>query len=286
MGSLNLNHLEAFCVLSENLNFSETAKILHTSQPAISLKIKMLEENLGFELFIRDKKNIVLSKEGMELKDKIYQSYKNLVSISPETMKESTLKIGSIYEAGERILVPALTKLVKDKIIPSFHLSLKSSDELLSKLLSGDLDYILVHQIPANKSIQYVGVRDDRGILIGPVKSQLKDLETAEHLPFVSYRENDQYTDNFLKSNFSKNLQNKVTRKISLNSHRSMIKIVNELSMFAVIPKTSLNKSAETKVKVLAEDKKSYKLYLCVRSNYLSNNDNNTVMKSMIKNLT
>lgn len=286
MSSLNLNHLEAFCVLSENLNFSETAKILQTSQPAISLKIKMLEENLGFELFIRDKKNIMLSKEGMELKDKIYQSYKNLVSISPETMKESAVRIGSIYEAGERILVPALTKLVKDKVIANFHLSLKSSDELLNKLLSGELDYILIHQIPANKSIHCVAVKDDRGILIGPMKSHLKDFEMAEQIPFVSYRENDQYTDSFLKSNLSKNLQNKVSRKISLNSHRSMIKIVSELSMFAVIPKTSLNKSAEAKVKILAEDKRSYKLYLCVRSNYLSNIDNNNVMKSMIKNLT
>ncbi|MBY0414730.1 MAG: LysR family transcriptional regulator [Bdellovibrionales bacterium] len=283
MKSINLNHLEAFCVLSDTLNFSETAKILQTSQPAISLKIKLLEENLGFELFIRDKKNIALSKKGMDLKDKIYQSYRNLVSISEDDVSDNILKIGSIYEAGEKILAPALSKLSSKKMISGFHLSLKSTHELIERLLSGDLDYILVHQIPQNKSLHSVPVFVDRAILIGPSRSQLKDLDSEEVINVVTYRPNDQFTDIFLKNHFSKSQLKKVSKKTSINSHRGMIKLVQDFSFFAVIPASSLSKHAAHKVKTLIEEKKNYELHICTRSNFLMNGDNEKILESLTK---
>lgn len=281
--NFNLNHLEAFCILSDTLSFSKTATLLQTSQPAISLKIKMLEESLGYELFIRDKKNIALSKKGSLLKDKIYQSYLNMASVAPEKSKDNPLKIGSIYEAGEKILIPALTSLMKKNVLTSFHLILKSTDELTEKLLQGQLDFILVHQIPENKSIHSTAVFEDIPALIGGMKSSLKDLDSEESLSFITYREQDIFTDIFLKNHLSKSQVKKVQKSISLNSHRSMISLVNQLSTFAVIPRSSLSKASLQKVKILLEGRKSYNLYLCTRENFLSNKDNEKKFRSLTK---
>ena len=62
-----------------------------------------------------------------------------------------------------------------------------------------------------------------------------------------------------------------------------MIKMVSELGCYAVIPQSSLGKKSALKVKVLMGDKKSYKLYLCTRSNFLSNKDNERVFESIVK---
>ncbi len=283
MKSMNLNHLEAFCVLSDTLSFSQAAKILHTSQPAISLKIKLLEESLGYELFIRDKKNIALSNKGQVLRDKIYQSYLNLVSVSATTTGEAPLKIGSVYEAGEKILIPALTKLNQKGQLSKFQLSLRSTDELIDRLLTGELDFILIHKVPENKSLHSVGVYEDKAILISSLKSQPKDLEHNQVLPLATYRPDDAFTTNFLKNNLTKLQLKKIEIKFSINSHRSMIKMVSELGCYAVIPQSSLGKKSALKVKVLMEDKKSYKLYLCTRSNFLSNKDNERVFESIVK---
>lgn len=42
-----------------NLNISEAAEILFTSQPGISKQIKLLEDELGVQLFVRHGKRIV-----------------------------------------------------------------------------------------------------------------------------------------------------------------------------------------------------------------------------------
>ena len=41
------------------LNLTETAKALHTSQPGVSKQIRLLEEELGIEIFVRNGKRIV-----------------------------------------------------------------------------------------------------------------------------------------------------------------------------------------------------------------------------------
>ena len=46
-------------VARSNLNVSQASKILFTSQPGISKQIKLLEEELGIELFERSGKHLV-----------------------------------------------------------------------------------------------------------------------------------------------------------------------------------------------------------------------------------
>lgn len=48
---MNLRHVEAFCAIIEFGTFSAAAKALSTTQPAISLRIRDLEHELGVKLF-------------------------------------------------------------------------------------------------------------------------------------------------------------------------------------------------------------------------------------------
>jgi len=48
---VDLLRIETFLHAAENLNFSETARILHLTQPTVSHHIKNLEKELGVELF-------------------------------------------------------------------------------------------------------------------------------------------------------------------------------------------------------------------------------------------
>ncbi|MCI4053505.1 LysR family transcriptional regulator, partial [Klebsiella pneumoniae] len=46
-------------VYQHNLNVSEAAEALFTSQPGISKQIKLLEEEIGIQIFIRSGKRVV-----------------------------------------------------------------------------------------------------------------------------------------------------------------------------------------------------------------------------------
>lgn len=56
---MKLQQLTYVCAIVDNgLNVTHAAKRLHTSQPGISRYVRMLESELGVEIFIRDKKRI------------------------------------------------------------------------------------------------------------------------------------------------------------------------------------------------------------------------------------
>jgi DNA-binding transcriptional LysR family regulator len=61
---VDLLRIETFLHAAENLNFSETARILHLSQPTVSHHIKNLEKDLDVELFERQGAALKLTEAG------------------------------------------------------------------------------------------------------------------------------------------------------------------------------------------------------------------------------
>ena len=57
---MKLQQLRYLCeVANQGLNLSKAAEILHTSQPGISKQIRLLENELGVEIFVRNGKRVV-----------------------------------------------------------------------------------------------------------------------------------------------------------------------------------------------------------------------------------
>lgn len=63
------SHLKTFIVVANTLHFTRAAEILHLTQPAVSHQIKSLENELGQELFVRGKNEIIITEAGKVLFD-------------------------------------------------------------------------------------------------------------------------------------------------------------------------------------------------------------------------
>lgn len=61
---MNLNQLEYFVCAAEQLNFTKAAQKCFISQTAMTQQIKSLENTLGVQLFVRDKRHIRLTTAG------------------------------------------------------------------------------------------------------------------------------------------------------------------------------------------------------------------------------
>lgn len=66
---MRIQTLYEFLVLSEKLNFTETAKGFFLSQSVLSDHITKLEKELSAKLFIRDKHSVRLTEEGRIFKE-------------------------------------------------------------------------------------------------------------------------------------------------------------------------------------------------------------------------
>lgn len=65
---MELRVLKYFLVTVREENITKAAEILHITQPTLSRQLASLEEDLGVQLFLRGKKGISLTNEGMLLK--------------------------------------------------------------------------------------------------------------------------------------------------------------------------------------------------------------------------
>ncbi len=79
--NINLEYYKIFYIIAIHGNITKASEQLMVSQPAISRIINTLEKQLGVNLFIRNKKGVILTKEGEELFYRIEGSMSNLIKV-------------------------------------------------------------------------------------------------------------------------------------------------------------------------------------------------------------
>ncbi|AGF58142.1 DNA-binding transcriptional LysR family regulator [Clostridium saccharoperbutylacetonicum] len=113
-----INKLVYFISVAENLNFTKAAQECHLAQPAISQQINSLEHEIGFQLFIRTSKNVVLTEAGKvfyEEVKKIIEGYKTAVKKAESVAYgfEGMITIG-ICGGTEEVFLPQILKVFKE----------------------------------------------------------------------------------------------------------------------------------------------------------------------------
>ena len=97
-------------VAQTGLNITAAAEKLHTSQPGVSKQLKLLEDELGFQIFVRDGRNLArVTPAGQQVIDRamhILREVRNIKHLSEELKDESrgTLSIAPRNSASRRRL--------------------------------------------------------------------------------------------------------------------------------------------------------------------------------------
>ena len=129
-----------------NLNLTETAKALFTSQPGVSKAILELEEELGIDLFVRHGKRLRRvtepGKEVLKAIDVILREVANLTRIGEEYSKQDagTLSIAATHTQARYVLPEPVAQLRRryPKVQVSLHQGAPA--EVAQMLLDGTAD--------------------------------------------------------------------------------------------------------------------------------------------------
>jgi LysR family cys regulon transcriptional activator len=129
-----------------NLNLTETAKALFTSQPGVSKAILELEEELGIDLFVRHGKRLRrVTEPGLEVLkaiDVILREVANLTRIGEEYSKQDagTLSIAATHTQARYVLPEPVAQLRRrfPKVQVSLHQG--SPAQVVQMLLDGTAD--------------------------------------------------------------------------------------------------------------------------------------------------
>lgn len=141
--------LQYFLAVTREGNISAAAQSLNLSQPSLSRQLRDLEEELGVTLFIRGKRRIELTEEGLILRKRASEMMQ-LVELTESEISEVKNNIsGSLnIGAGESYSMHRVTRVfhhLKTEY-PNIRLNIFSGDteDLKDKLDRGLLDFALI----------------------------------------------------------------------------------------------------------------------------------------------
>ena len=144
---MKLQQLRYLCETAyQGMNLSKAAKNLHTSQPAISKQIQMLEDELGVDIFVRNGKRIVqVTPPGqmiMKIAARMLRDADNLKKIAQEFTNEAggTLTIATTHTQARYVLPPVIKRFTAR--YPKVKLILRqgSPTQISTLVTSGEAD--------------------------------------------------------------------------------------------------------------------------------------------------
>ncbi len=187
---MTLNELRYVLAVSQEKNFRRAAERVFVSQPALSLAIQKLEDELGIQIFERSRTAVSMTPIGELI---VAQAQRALVEI--EQIKQiasqgkdqlvGTLKIGAIYTVGPYLL-PDLIPVMKHKA-PKMPLEMEENTtaNLESQLVNGRLDAIIIALPFGGPGIATQSLYDEDFNVVVPIdhpwakKKQIKTIELS-----------------------------------------------------------------------------------------------------------
>ncbi|NYT60978.1 LysR family transcriptional regulator [Alcaligenaceae bacterium] len=195
---MKLSQIRYFVVVAEELHFGRAARRLHRSQPPVSRQIRLLEEELGVELFKRNTQSVTLTHAGKVFLREI-QPVLNTIEHATDAAKRAaaghigTLSIGMTASIMFGILPRILTEFRQRYPDVVVNLRLATKAEQLAAVKECRLSVGLVRSLSQDPDLCHEALLDEPlEVAMGPsnplaakAQIQLKDLANEG---FILYR--------------------------------------------------------------------------------------------------
>ena len=186
-------------VVKQGLKISDAAEALYTSQPGVSKQIKLLEEELGIEIFVRSGKRIVAITEPgkaiIEIAGRILHETENLRHISDEFQAQDsgTLTIATTHTKARYALPPVVKQFIKRYPRVRLNLHQGSPTQIAEQVLAGEADLdIATESLAGYDALVALPCYEWHHCIITPPKHPLLaekrlTLEKVAQYPIITY---------------------------------------------------------------------------------------------------
>ena len=142
---MEMRTVQYFIEVAERLSFSAAAAKLGLSQSAISRQIRLMEEELGVQVFDRVGRRVFLTPAGRDLLERSYAVRKDMDSLTSRASElasgtQGTLRVGATPQTLESLVARILPEFMKTHPDLGITLVEDGSARLAETLERGDID--------------------------------------------------------------------------------------------------------------------------------------------------
>lgn len=191
---LTLRQIEVFNAVARLQNYTRAAEYLHMSQPAVSMQIKQLEENIGLALFEQIGKKIHLTDAGKEM----YEYAINMTDLLQQAdaafeaikgVQSGRLSI-SVATTASHFATRLLAEFSKQHAGITISLDITNREALQRQLENNEPDLVIMGQPPEGVEVEAEAFMENPLVMIAPpnhplVSEKKLDLTRFENEQFV-----------------------------------------------------------------------------------------------------
>ncbi|MDI3093406.1 LysR family transcriptional regulator [Priestia megaterium] len=201
--------LRYFLAVAREGNITRAADFLHVTQPTLSRQLKDLEQELGKKLFIRSSHSVILTDEGMLLRNRAEEIVNMVDKLEAEFSSMEETIGGDVYiGGGETEAMKHIARVAKDVQLryPNirYHLYSGNEEDITERLDKGLLDFGILIQPADISKYNYLNIpaKDVWGVVMrkdSPLAVK-KSIQAADllNVPLICSRQ-------AMKQTFSKN---------------------------------------------------------------------------------
>ena len=250
--SITHNQLIAVLAVVDCGTFARAAGKLNLTQSTITKRIQELESSLGFSVFDRSKRQAILTVQGehfVSLSRDTVASFERLTSFNAGSHVSPTVVRLGVTEISSLTWLPKfLETSFNTDSSTQFQLTIDMSRNLLSSLEDGDLDLIVVPEMPFQSAAQIQHVGDVEIALIArpglvPTAGKI-EISKLQEFEFITQGKASGYSKNIREwfSNYGLNTRSSV----SVDSLHAMVGLAVAGRGVCIAPKDYLLKLIES----------------------------------------
>lgn len=170
--NVTFRQLSVFTSVARHLSFTQAAKELHLSQPAVSMQVKQMEEQVGLPLFEQIGKKIHLTDVGHEMLH-YSRAIGQLLSEAEEVINE----IKGAHRGRLTISVASTANYFVPTLLGTFHerfpditvsLDVTNREILLEQLQRNEVDLVVMGQPPRDMDLEAGTFMENPLVIIAP----------------------------------------------------------------------------------------------------------------------
>lgn len=179
---MNVKQLRAFVAVAQSLSFAQAGERMHLSQPALSLTIKALEEDLGGQLLSRTTRSVSLTPEGETLLPLARQLLADWDNTEELLRQRFTLQLGRVSIAAmpsfAGTLLPAALKVFRGRF-PRVNVAVHDviNEQVLEMIRHRRVELGIGFEPGAGNELVFTPFYMDRFVAVVPKESPLAQQE-------------------------------------------------------------------------------------------------------------
>ena len=169
---LTLRQLKVFESVARHLNYTRAAEELHLTQPAVSMQVKQLEQQLGVALFEQLGKRIHLTEAGREV-----HAYTRAIAQQLDELEAVLNRIKGLSGGRLRISVATTANYFIPTLLGTFSrrypdvtvsLDVTNRETLLRQLSENTVDLVIMGQPPAELDVEAQVFMENPLVVVAP----------------------------------------------------------------------------------------------------------------------